>query len=130
MTTLTVPTTGAVSQLRRVLQIDAVVTGAVGLFGLLGPAWYAGPSWVARAVGLVLVVVAVEVGLMSRSARVALVGKVTAELAFAWVVGAVLAAVFLDMETSGREVLLATAVVTLAFGVTETRLVRALASGG
>ena len=129
MTTLTAPTTEAASQLRRVLQVDAVVTGAVGLFGLLGPAWYAGPSWVARAVGAVLVLVAIEVGLMSRSPRVALVGKVTAELAFAWVVGAVVVAAFFDMETAGREVLLATAVVTLAFGLVETRLVRALASG-
>src|SRR5690242_10019794 len=113
MTTLTVPTAVAGAQLRRVLQVDAVVTGAVGLFGLLGPAWYAGPSWVARAVGLALVLVAVEVGLMSRSSRVALVGKVTAELAFAWVVGAVVVAAIFDMETAGREVLLATAVVTL-----------------
>ena len=129
MTTLTVPATGSAAQLRRVLEVDAVVTGAVGLFGLLGPSWYAGPSWGGRAVGLVLVIVALEVGLLARTARVALVGKVTAELAFAWTLGAVLAAAFLDMETAGREVLLATAVVTLAFGIAETRLVRALASG-
>ena len=125
-TALTAPATLAESQLRRVLQVDAVVTGAVGLFGLLGPAWYAGPSWVGRAVGLVLLLVAVEVGVLSRAPRIALVGTVVAELAFAWVVGAVLAAAFLDMETAGREVLLATAVVTLAFGIIEMRLVRAL----
>jgi hypothetical protein len=126
MTTLTVPATNAESQLRRVLQADGVVTAAVGLFGLLGPSWYAGPSWLARGVGLVFLLVGIAAAILSRSSRVALVGTVVAELAFAWTVTAVALAALFDMDMAGREVLLVTAAGTLVFGILETRLVRAM----
>jgi hypothetical protein len=127
MTTLaTVPTTAAADQLRRVLLVDGVVTGGVGLVGLLGPSWYGGPAWVARAVGAVLVLVGIEVALLARSTgrTLRLTGTVVAELAFAWAVGVLVVAGLVDMDTAGREVLVLTALVTLAFGITETRLVR------
>ena len=97
-----------------------------GLFGLLGPSWYGGPAWLARAVGAVLLLVGIEVGLMARSEgnRLRLTGVVVAELAFGWVVAVLLAAGLVDMDTAGREVLVATAIVTLWFGITETRLTR------
>ncbi|MDP9182034.1 MAG: hypothetical protein M3P04_04575 [Actinomycetota bacterium] len=130
MTTLTVTAPTAVAtverRLRSVLRADAVVTAAVGLFGLVGPSWYGGPAWVARAAGAVLLLVGIEVGLMARSEgnRLRLTGVVVAELAFAWVVAVLIAAGLVDMDTAGREVLVLTAVVTLAFGVAETRLTR------
>lgn len=112
--------------LRGVLRADAVVTGAFGLLALAGPSWYGGPAWAARAVGAVLLVVALEVALLSRSQgrRLRLTGVVVAEAAFAWVVGALLAAGLVEMDTAGREVLLVSAVVTLGFGLAETRLAR------
>jgi len=126
MTTMTVPSTATADQLRRVLRVDGVVTAGVGLLGLLGPSWYGGPAWVARAVGAALVLIGAEVFLLASHERIRLVGTLVAEAAFAWVVAAVAVAAFVDMDTIGREVLLLTAVVTLAFGITETRLVRAL----
>jgi hypothetical protein len=126
MTSLTVPTTGTAEQLRRVLRLDGVVTAGVGLVGLLGPAWYGGPAWVARVVGAAFVLIGVEVALLARASRIRLVGTVVAELAFAWVVTAVALAELVDMEPAGQEVLLATAVITLGFGIAETRLAKAL----
>jgi hypothetical protein len=126
MTTMTVPTTETADQLRRVLRVDGVVTAGVGLLGLLGPAWYAGPDWLARAVGAALVLVGIEVFLLASHERLRLVGTVVAEAAFAWVVGALVVAGFVDMDVIGREVLLLSAVVTLGFGIVETRLARAL----
>lgn len=132
MTTVTVtapsPTARSEDRLRNVLRADAAVTAAVGLFGLLGPSWYGGPAWVARAVGAALVLVGVEIALFARAGgrRLRLTGTVVAEAAFAWVAGALLAAGLVDMDTAGREVLVLTAVLTLAFGIAETRLVRAL----
>jgi hypothetical protein len=63
---------------------------------------------------------------MARTERIRLLGTVVAELAFAWTAVAVALAAFVDMDTAGQEVLLATAVVTLGFGIVETRLARAL----
>ena len=126
MTTLTVPSTSTAEQLRRVLRVDGVVTAGVGLVGLLGPSWYPGPGWVARVVGAAFVLIGVEVALLARAQRIRLLGTVVAELAFAWAVVAVALAELVDMDTAGQEVLLATAVVTLGFGIVETRLARAL----
>ena len=126
MTTLTVSAPATEDRLRSVLRADAVVTAAVGLFGLVGPSWYGGPAWLTRAVGAVLLLVGIEVGLMARSEgnRLRLTGVVVAELAFGWVVAVLLAAGLVNMDTAGREVLVATAIVTLWFGITETRLTR------
>jgi hypothetical protein len=126
MTVLTVPTPTVEDRLRTVLRTDGAVTAAVGLVGLAGPSWYGGPAWVARAVGAALVLVGVEVALLARSHgnRLRLTGVVVADSAFAWAVGAVLVADLVDMDTAGREVLLLTALVTLAFGIVETRLAR------
>ena len=126
MTTLTVPTTNAAEQLRRVLRLDGAVTAGVGFVGLLGPSWYGGPAWVARAVGAALVLVGVEIALLARTSRLRLLGTVVAELAFAWVVAAVAVAELVDLDAAGQEVLLLSAVVTLGFGIVETRLARAL----
>jgi hypothetical protein len=122
----TVPSTATAEQLRRVLRVDGVVTAGVGLVGLLGPSWYGGPAWVARAVGAAFLLIGIEVALLARTPRIRLLGTVVAELAFAWAVTAVALAELVDMDTAGQEVLIATAVVTLAFGITETRLARAL----
>ncbi|HUR13082.1 MAG TPA: hypothetical protein VM097_01180 [Mycobacteriales bacterium] len=129
MSTMTAPAvspTTAEVRMRTVLRADAVVTGAVGLLGLLGPSWYGGPSWVARAVGAVLVLVAIEVAVLAGSSgrRLRVTGVVVAELAFGWVVAALLAAALVDMDTAGREVLLLSAAGTLGFGIAETRLAR------
>ena len=126
MTTLTVPTTGTADQLRRVLRLDGAVTAGVGLVALLGPSWYGGPAWVARAVGAAFVLIGLEVALLARTSRIRLLGTVVAELAFAWVVVAVALAELVDMDGAGREVLLLTAVATLGFGIAETRLARQL----
>lgn len=130
MTTATapkaVPSTGTAEQLRRVLRVDGVVTAGVGLVGLLGPSWYGGPAWVARVVGAAFLLTGIEVALLAKTPRIRLLGTVVAELAFAWAVTAVALAGLVDMDTAGQEVLIATAVVTLAFGITETRLARAL----
>ena len=122
----TVPTTASADQLRRVLRVDGVVTAGVGLVGLLGPSWYAGPGWLARVVGAAFLVIGVEVALMARTERIRLLGTVVAELAFAWTAVAVALAALVDMDTAGQEVLLTTALVTLGFGIVETRLARAL----
>ncbi|HUR52050.1 MAG TPA: hypothetical protein VMZ11_07995 [Mycobacteriales bacterium] len=126
MTSLTASTTGVEERLRTVLRVDAVFTGALGLFVLLGPSWYGGPAWVARAVGAVLAAVAVEVGLWARSSgeRLRLTGLATAAAAFGWVLTLLVVLALVDMDTAGREVIALTALVTLAFGITETGLVR------
>jgi hypothetical protein len=135
MTTMTAPAVSPAAteeRLRRVLWADALVTAGVGLVGLLGPSWYGDPSWVARGVGagfvLVAVVLAAALGTSDRTdaRRLRTTAVVIAESAFAWTVAALLAAVLVDMDSAGREVLVATALGTLAFGLVETRLARRL----
>jgi hypothetical protein len=127
MTTLTAPTTQTQDRLRSVLLADAVVTVAVGLFGLLGPAsWYAGPSWLARAVGAGFVLVGIEAGVIARGAasRLRAGALAIAAAAFSWTVVAWALAALVDMDPAGREVLLLTGLGTLAFGVVEVRTAR------
>ena len=135
MTTMTAPAVSPAAteeRLRRVLWADALVTGGVGLVGLLGPSWYGAPAWVARGVGagfvLVAVVLASALGTADRSdgGRLRTTAVVVAESAFAWTVAALLAAALVHMDGAGREVLVATALGTLAFGLVETRLARRL----
>ena len=119
-------------RLRTVLRVDAVVTGAVGLFGQLGPTSSYGdaPAWLPRVVGLALLAFAIELALLTRSSgeRLRLVGLVTAEAALAWSAATVAILALVDLPASGREVLALVGLATLAFGVTELRLVRSLSA--
>ena len=120
----------AEDRLRAVLRADAAVTAAVGALALVGPTtWYGGtPGWLVRTIGALLVVTALEIGLLAQSSgrRLRLVGTVVAELAFAWVAASVVVLLAVDLEAVGREVVLLVAAATLGFGLAETRLVRAL----
>ena len=129
-TTAHAPTTE--DRLRTVLRADAVVTGAVGLFGLLGsPSLYGDvPGWLPRAVGAVLLLVAIDLGIASRwsGRRLRLAGTVCAELALGWVVATVAVLALVDLPLAGTEVLLLVGAATLVFAVLELRLVRSLAA--
>lgn len=130
MTTALTGFTTTEDRLRTVLRVDAVVTAAVGLLALESPQdWYGGaPGWLVRTVGVLLLVTAVEIALLSRSAgsRLRLVGAVVAELALLWVAASVAVVALVDLSGAGREVVLAVAVATLGFGLAESALVRAL----
>ena len=133
MTAVTTSVTrSAEDRLRTVLRVDAAVTGAVGLFGLLGPISTYGdvPGWLPRVVGAVLLAVALDVALAARlsGSRLRLVGTITAELALAWVVATVAVLALVDLPFAGREVLTIVGVATLGFALTELRLVRSLAA--
>ena len=122
--------TSTEDRLRTVLRTDAVVTAAVGALALTGPTtWYGEtPGWLVRTVGLVLLVTALEIGLLSRTTgrRLRLVGTVLAELAFLWVAGSVAVLALVDLEGTGQEVVALVAAATLGFGLAESALVRAL----
>lgn len=133
MTAVTAPAVRTTEdRLRTVLRLDAVVTGLVGLFALLGDISRYGdvPGWLPRAVGVVLLVVALDLALAASwsGSRLRLAGLVSSELAFGWVVatGGVLA--FVDVPSSGTEILLIVGAATLAFAVAELRLVRRLSA--
>ena len=133
MTAVTTPLARTTEdRLRTVLRVDAAVTGAVGLFGLLGPTSTYGdvPGWLPRTVGAVLLVVAVDLLLAARlsGSRLRLAGTVTAELALAWVVATVAVLALVDLPFAGREVLALVGAATLGFAVTELRLVRSLSA--
>lgn len=119
-------------RLRSVLRADAVVTGAVGLFGLLGsPSLYGDVAgWLPRAVGAVLLLVAVDLAIASRwsGRRLRLAGIVCAELALAWVVATAVVLAVVDIPTAGTEVLLLVGAATLVFAILELRLVRSLSA--
>ena len=119
-------------RLRTVLRVDAAVTGAAGLFGLLGPTSTYGDAhgWLPRVVGAVLLAVAVDLVLAARlsGSRLRLAGTVTAELALAWVAATVAVLAFVDLPFAGREVLTIVGVATLGFAIAEIRLVRSLAA--
>ena len=130
MTTALTALASTEDRLRTVLRVDAVVTGAVGLLALESPQdWYGGtPGWLVRTVGVVLLVTALEIGLLSRTsgARLRLVGTVVAELALLWVAASVAVLALVDLSGTGREVVLVVAAATLGFGLAESALVRAL----
>ena len=117
-------------RLRTVLRVDAVVTGAVGLFALLGPVSSYGdtPGWLPRVLGLAFLAFAIELALQARASgsRLRLVGQITAEAALAWTVATVAILALVDLPTAGREVLALVGLATLGFGITELRLVRSL----
>ena len=115
--------------LRATYLADAAVTGAVGLLALESPAdWYGAPGWLVRAVGVVLLLTAVELVAMSRaSGRVLKVGTtVFAELCFAWVAATVAVLALRDVPSEGVEVLGVAGLLTLGFGIAYVRLGRSL----
>ena len=122
-TALALPT----DRLRLTLQLDAVVTGLVGVLALESPlAWYDAPAWLVRGVGVLLLVVGADLALLSRaSGRLLRVGTVVmTELAFAWVLATAAVLVWRDVPAEGVEVLGAVGLVTLGFGLAYTRLAR------
>lgn len=118
----------AATSLRTVLRADAVATGAVGLLALLAPTAWFDAGWLPRAIGVVLLVVAAEIAVMSRydGKRLRLLGSVTAELAIAWVVASVAVLVLADLPTTGALLIEAVAAMTAVFAVLELRLLRRL----
>lgn len=130
VTTASAPTTE--DRLRTVLRADAVVTGVAGLFALLAPTSIYGdvPGWLPRAVGAVLLLVAVDLAIASRwsGSRLRVAGMVCAELAIGWVVATVGVLLLVDLPLAGTEVLLVVGAATLVFAVLELRLVRSLSA--
>jgi len=120
----------AEDRLRTTLLVDAVVVGLSGVLLATTPSsWYGDlPGWLVRAAGIALAVAAVDVGLASRwrGRRLRLAATVTAELAFAWTLGVLLAADLGHVRGDGLEVLALSGVATLVFGTLEVSLVRAL----
>jgi hypothetical protein len=119
-------------RLRTVLRADAAVTGAVGLFALLGPTSTYGdvPGWLPRALGVVFLALAVDFVLAARlsGSKLRLAGLVTGELALGWVVATIAILAFVDLPGSGREVLALVGLATLGFAIAELRLVRSLSA--
>ena len=128
MTTLTV--NPVEDRLRSVLAVDAVVVGLSGVLLAATPSsWYGDlPGWLVRVAGVALAVAALDVGLASRwrGRRLRLAATVTAELAFLWSAGVVVAADLGHVRGDGLEVLALGGLATLVFGILETSLVRAL----
>lgn len=117
-------------RLRTVLRLDAGVSAVAGLFALIGRTSTYGdvPGWLPRAVGVVLLAVAVDLALAARlsGSRLRLAGTVTADLAIAWVIATVAVLALVDLPFAGREALTIMGLTTLAFAVAELRLVRSL----
>ena len=129
-TVTTTPTVTTEDRLRTLLRVDGVVTALVGVFGLLGPtsAYGAGPSWVPRALGAGFLLAGVIVFIEARSTgrTLGLIGTLTADAAFAWTIASVALLAFVDMTGRGESIVALVGLATLAFGITETMLVRAM----
>ena len=124
----TTPTATTEDRLRTVLRADALVTGAVGLFGLLGPTSTYGdvPGWLPRTLGAGFLLFAVVLAIAIRgdnSPRIA--GTITAEAALLWAAATVVIVALVDLPTRGEVVVALTGLGTLFFGITELRLIRA-----
>lgn len=119
-------------RLRSVLRLDAVVTGLVGAFAFLGDTSRYGdvPGWLPRAAGVVLLIVAVDLAIAARWSgnRLRLAGLVCSELAFGWVVATLAVLAFVEVPSSGTEILLLVGAATLGFAIAELRLVRRLSA--
>ncbi len=125
----------AAARLRTVLRVDAVVTAAVGAVALLAPSSLSelfGTPTVLRVVGAVLLVAAADIALLARidGRRLALVGTVVGELALAWVAATAVVIGLGLAEPAGIALLVAVALATAAFGVTELRLAKQLRAEG
>jgi hypothetical protein len=126
----TAPTVTTEDRLRTVLRVDGIVTALVGLFGLLGPTSTYGyvPGWLPRALGagFLLAGALVFVEAKSTGRTLALIGTLTADAAFAWTLASAAILAFADLPARGELIVAVVGLATLAFGITETRLVRAL----
>lgn len=119
-------------RLRTVLRLDAVVTGLVGAFAVFGDTARYGdvPGWLPRAVGVVLLIVALDLAIAARWSgnRLRLAGLVCSELAFGWVVATIAVLALVDVPSTGTEILAIVGAATLAFAIAELRLVRRLSA--
>jgi hypothetical protein len=134
MTTMT--TTSAATtedRLRGVLWFDALVTGAVGLFGLIGPTSTYGdvPGWLPRTLGAGFLVFALGLAVALRGEQRLLrpAGSITGEAALLSAIAAAIVLALVDLPTRGEVVVGLVGLATLAFGITELVLVRALKRG-
>ena len=134
-TPVAAPSTAASStaaRLRTVLLEDGVVTAAVGAAVVVaaGPlaADLPGSPTVMRVLGAVLVVVGLDVALASRVRleRLPLAGTVVGEAALAWAVGSTAVVLLAGAGAAVTASVLVVAAVSVAFGLTELRLARAL----
>jgi hypothetical protein len=125
----TTPAATTEDRLRTVLRVDALVTGAVGAFGLLGPTSTYGdvPGWLPRTLGAGFLLFAIVLAIAVRGdASPRLAGTITAEAALVSAAAAAVVLAVVDLPTRGEVVVALVGLATLAFGVTELRLVRAL----
>ena len=124
----TTPAATTEERLRTVLRVDAVVTGAAGLFALLSPASTYGDvdSWLPRTLGIAFVLAALVVAVESRTTgrTLRLVAALTADAAFAWTLASILILLLVDLPAKGEAVVATVGLATLVFGIVETRLVR------
>src|SRR4051794_29548917 len=109
MTAVTTTTTATTEdRLRTVMRVDALVTGAVGLFALLGPTSTYGDvdGWIPRALGLVFLVAALLVAVESRTTGRSLstIGLLTADAAFAWTAASIAILLLVDLPAEGEAV--------------------------
>ena len=127
----TTPTATTEDRVRTVLRIDALVTGAAGLFALLSPASMYGDVdvWIPRALGISFVLAGLLVAVESRTTgrTLRLVGALTADAAFAWTVASILILLLVDLPAKGEAAVAVVGLGTLVFGIVETRLVRLMA---
>lgn len=125
----TTPIATTEDRLRTVLRVDALVTGAVGVFGLLGPSSTYGdvPAWVPRTLGAGFLLFALVLAIAVRGdASPRLAGTITAEAALFSAAAAAAVLALVELPTRGELVVALVGLATLAFGLTELRLVSRL----
>lgn len=117
-------------RLRTVLRVDAVVTGLAGLFAIVGPTSMYGdvPGWLPRGLGAAFVLAALLLAVEARAtgSTLRIVGTLCMEAAFAWVVASIAILELADLPAKGEVLVGLVGLATLAFGVSELRLLRAL----
>src|SRR4051794_10268785 len=133
MTTTPTTTTPRIEdRLRNILQVDAAVTGAAGVFALVGPTSAYGdlPGWLPRAIGAVFILVAAEVVLMSRWSgdRLLTAGRLVAAGALGWAITTVAILELVDLPVRGELFLAVVGAASLLLGVLELRATRTMRS--
>jgi len=132
MTTTTLPSSTTVRSperdLRRLLAADAAVTGASGLLALVGASWVGdllgvdATGWI-RAVGAVLLVLAVDLALTARSS-VSNLGRWTPAFAatdFAWVAATAVLIAAGAFDGAGVAITAVAGLAVLEVGITKLR---------
>ena len=139
MTTTTVPTStdftetlGAISDVRRIVQADAVlclVSGSLLVVGAQPIADVAGlePAWPAAAAGAFLVLLGANLLFLARAAARHLLALTpwSADGDFLWAAASVAVAVGVSLTGTGRVLLIAQALLVAGVGVAKLRAVRA-----